>query len=709
MAVNTDGLAYCANDIVWSERVEEASSVSLRTNTWLQTDMILNADRFKHWGITPEGAIRQVNWLWDPALGSPPATDTPNHRSAVIHAVKLGKQLDEAETMNMVEYYDPHKHGSKANFAHNILPLGAREKSTGAVRMLVDPSLPGVNSHMLALPCELPTIEQVFQHVKPHSVLGKRDLANGFFHIVLAPEARRHMCFRHPTTRRLGRWVVLPQGTKQSPAIFCAVSNAAAAIFNRIFEQQNIHAIVLVYVDDFIIIADTHADMVKAFDAMDTEAALLGLKFNPDKDKGKDEPLTCIEALGIIIDAPKQELRLPTDKRTRYTHELQAFTTAYKNKPTAPRKTVESLTGKLLYACRVCRWGYLFVQSILDELYPVTATTQQPKQIPLTEAVWADLQFWQQVLDKDSGMWLGVKKHMLGTKELHVKPDNFQTHIYTDASKRYGAGGIMGTEVFSQQWEENKHDVHIGTLELEALRRTLHHWKHDLAQQTVLAWMDNMQAVSAVNKGASRKPALRPILLDIALLGIQHGFELKARHIKGELNPADAPSRGAQRSTSSDWTFAYFEQFNNPPAEVDCCAAASGYNVQPGCTEWFSAVKPVQQHVEQLVGKTLWANIPFNQLDPIMDAIVTAWQRDPVSTVATVVVPEWPEANWFRKYLRRKRPLFTVLHRYPAGSQVFRWKNSKALAPPTRHAILVLRLGSARDTNYPVKRSKHDH
>jgi hypothetical protein len=52
---------------------------------------------------------------------------------------------------------------------------------------------------------------------------------------------------------------VLPQGTKQSPAFFCEVSNAAAAIFNRIFQENGIKALVLVYVDDFIVIADARA------------------------------------------------------------------------------------------------------------------------------------------------------------------------------------------------------------------------------------------------------------------------------------------------------------------------------------------------------------------------------------------------------------------------------------------------------------------
>ena len=180
---------------------------------------------------------------------------------------------------------------------------------------------------------------------------------------------------------KLARWVVLPQGTKQSPAIFCEVSQAAADIFNRAAEMGNIKALVFVYVDDYIIIADTHDDMVRMFDLMDKEAALLGLHFNPEKDHGKEAPLTSITALGITVDAAKQELSLPDDKRTAYAQAVTDFTAAYQSSNKAPRKALESLAGKLLYACRVCRWGYLYMQEMLDCLYPFPSPAQPPQRL----------------------------------------------------------------------------------------------------------------------------------------------------------------------------------------------------------------------------------------------------------------------------------------------------------------------------------------
>ena len=70
----------------------------------------------------------------------------------------------------------------------------------------------------------------------------------------------------------------------------------------------------------------------------------------------------------------------------------------------APRKTVEQLLGKLIFACRVCRWGYLFVQSIMDPLYPGDFA-KPSKTIRLTDAFWQDIAFWRKALGPSYHKW----------------------------------------------------------------------------------------------------------------------------------------------------------------------------------------------------------------------------------------------------------------------------------------------------------------
>lgn len=674
-----------------SEAIERATILSTPPDSgaWLrpspQGPMKLNAERWQHWGETPDGAAGPVDWK----LRTQPApAQHPNHPSALQHAAELCKMIDQFIACGMVEMLPP---GTRQeDFVTHINPFGARVKPNGTIRMLCDSSITGVNASMEQLPLSLPTVESIAAMVRPHHVLGKRDLSNGFYHCVLSNDARRLMGFRHPATGQIGRWVVLPQGATQSPAIFCAVTEAAARIFNRLFQQQGIKAFTVVYVDDYIIIADNHDHLVSAFAAMDAEAALLGLEFNPAKDVGRDAPLAEVEVLGLLINPSKLEIRLPESKRLKYAQTLADFKSQFAQAQSAPRKALEQLAGKLVYASRCTKWGMLFLQEVFDCLFP--GMPPHPPRVILTNGVWSDLAFWEHALGDGFAAWGGIKQRMLSIRE--VTPTEFPTQIYSDASTSYGMGGVKDDEILSLPWPEDLKSNHIGTLELEAAYQVLSHWAHDLRGQHVLLWIDNTQALSAINKGASRIPECRAILHKLARLGLQYGFEVRAKYIKSKDNPADAPSRGVARTTTQDWTFRHFARFNNPPAVVDCCAAEDGYNAQPGCTEWYSATRPVQDHVDQLVGKVLWANIPFAIIGSVIDTLVAAWRKDPLKTLVTVVVPEWQDAGWYRKYLRRHKPLFHLLHRYPAGSRVFLKKNTFKPAPPCPFPLLVLRLGS---------------
>jgi hypothetical protein len=628
-----------------------------------------------------------VDWQWISGI-EPPTSDHPNHTSALACKEALGAQLDAAERLGMIEYV--HEGALVSDFVSNIIPLGAVIKPDGKVRMLVDPSLPGVNDCMMHLPCSLPSAESIFLQVSPTSYLGKRDLDNGFFHVVLSPSARRHMGFRHPVTGRLARWVVLPQGTKQSPAIFCAMTEAAARIFNRICKDQGIPCTIFVYVDDFIFVAESHAALQAAFAVTDYEAAQLGLSWNPRKDVGRESPLQQVDVLGLHIDAATLTLSLPASKQADYSSQLELFHVNYLGSPTCPRKVLEQLLGKLVFTCRVCRWGYLFVQSILDALYP--AFEKKPKVIHLTEGIWHDLSFWRLALAGHQRHWLGMEQSMTITKEVRITHDKFQRHIFSDASKTYGVGGILGPEqVISIPWERDVTEEHIGSLELEAALVNLRSWAPELADLKVLVWMDNIQAVCALNKGASRIPALRATLLQIAILGMQFRFTVRAAYIKGEHNPADAPSRG--KPASHEFIFTKASEFNNPPADVDAWVSSTGIPSVDGCTLSFTAANPVWNNVDLIMGRAVWAAPPYSAVAAVMGALVEAWVKDP-RTTGTIVVPDWPTATWYRRYLRRKQPLFQLLERFEAGSQLFKFRDTGIMAPPCKFPILVLRIGN---------------
>ncbi|PNW69723.1 hypothetical protein CHLRE_23g755047v5 [Chlamydomonas reinhardtii] len=94
---------------------------------------------------------------------------------------------------------------------------------------------------MQQLPCKLPNLANLTQY----GYLGKRDLASGFHHCVLAPEARRFMAFRNPAMGALQRYVALPFGASQSLAIFCELTAAATTIFQSQCDRRGLQVRIL--------------------------------------------------------------------------------------------------------------------------------------------------------------------------------------------------------------------------------------------------------------------------------------------------------------------------------------------------------------------------------------------------------------------------------------------------------------------------------
>jgi hypothetical protein len=83
----------------------------------------------------------------------------------------------------------------------------------------------------------------------------------------------------------------------------------------------------------------------------------------------------------------------------------------------------------------------------------------------------------------------------------------------------------------------------------------------------------------------------------------------------------------------------------------------------------------------------------------VLDTIYAAWVQDRLNTVATVVLPYYPDAAWFRHYFAKKNRLFRTLFTYPPGSRVYlkcdpqRRRFPTVLGEGSEVAVMVVRLG----------------
>ena len=407
-------------------------------------------------------------------------------------------------------------------------------------------------------------------------------------------------------------------------------------------------------------------------------------------------PLSQIEFLGVLIRADVGDVALPENKRLKYGLHLREFVAEYQAAIAIPRKPVERLLGRLGFAARCYRFGYLFLQNCFDALYGQVGNVPEPFLNP-SPAFWGDLAFWRLVLDKQAAPLGGYTR--LFMEEVLFDPFNSESShhlsLYTDASTSFGWGAVFQGHVISEAWSGRDRSEHICWLELSAIRRALTAFKEHLGGKCVVVRTDSKVAEGALNKGHSRHGPARQELMLIVVLAIISGFEVCALHIAGVDNPADAPSRGVAISFQ-DWTFRHFSQFCDLLYTVDCCADPSGYNSR--CPVWFSWKDPVQLNVPKLVGQVLWACPPWSIIASVLDAVLSAWNRDPIRTKATVVLPLYQDSPWYRHHFARSNRKFRTLHVYPSGSQVFfkhvplRRAFPSELASPTPVAVFVARL-----------------
>ena len=80
-----------------------------------------------------------------------------------------------------------------------ITPFGAVPKPNGDVRIIVDGTATGVNICMSKLELKLPRVEEALLATTSTSVLGKRDLKRGFYHILLQEEERKYLLSEIPS------------------------------------------------------------------------------------------------------------------------------------------------------------------------------------------------------------------------------------------------------------------------------------------------------------------------------------------------------------------------------------------------------------------------------------------------------------------------------------------------------------------------------
>ena len=185
--------------------------------------------------------------------------------------------------------------------------------------------------------------------------------------------------------------IALPFGLRSAPKIFTAVADT----LEWMVEQEGVCPI-MHYLDDFFLVSsnpDSH-DCAQNLDAFLTRCNPLGVPIVWDK---LVDPTTVLTFVGIEIDTQSIQLRLSEAKL----RELQQLTTSWKDKRLCKRKELESLIGKLQFACPVVKPGRTFLRRLFELL---SVTKKDHHHIALRGAARSDIIWWDTLLV----LWNGV-------------------------------------------------------------------------------------------------------------------------------------------------------------------------------------------------------------------------------------------------------------------------------------------------------------
>ena len=273
-------------------------------------------------------------------------------------------------------------------------------------------------------------------------------------------------------------------------------------------------------------------DVLGVFTVMDEIGQELGLEWKVAKDCGQDEPRQEMEFLGMLFDTVNREMRIAPSKRLHYHATITDLLSHGARGLHVSRHDLQSAVGKIAFIARACRWGYTFLQTLFDCVYDNSGPS-----VHLPPVAMDDLSFWAELLSTESSVWDGVKRATVGHMDLGggVFQQVGGAVIFTDASNR-GYGAAWGDFELQGIWSDDQRQLHIAWLELSAILQALRSFGPRLRGEQVLVQCDNMQAVAAVTRGATRVRDGRSICKEIALLAIKHGFEVRAEHISGVEN-----------------------------------------------------------------------------------------------------------------------------------------------------------------------------
>ena len=410
-----------------------------------------------------------------------------------------------------------------------ISALSAIKKSDGSVRLIHDCSRPSgeaLNDYAeLERKFKYQSVDDAVKLLQPGYFMAKADLKSAYRYVQIHPSQYELTGLKWAFgTSKSSTYMYdtrLPFGARLSPFIFHRCSQAV----RRIMASMGFN--VVVYLDDFLIVESTRERCKEGLDTLVKLLRELGFGISWKK---VEDPCQKLIFLGICINSIDMSLSLPEDKLK----ELQTLLLSFSNRRRGSCRQLQSLAGKLNWACQVVNGGRSYLRRILDTIAHLRKPHHKAR---LSADFHADLQWWVNFLKIFNGKALMLSKAPI----CDVESDACNT----------GCGFTFNNDWGYIQWAMDCPELttlHINYKETLAAIFAAFRWAPHWANQRVCFHVDNQTARAILNKGTCRNKTVMMYLRQLFWLSAIYNFKIQAIYLPGKLNVwADAVSRLTQK------------------------------------------------------------------------------------------------------------------------------------------------------------------
>ena len=355
------------------------------------------------------------------------------------------------------------------------------------------------------------------------------DLKDAYLLIPIHRDSKRFLRFQF--LQQMYEFNALPFGLSSAPFIFTKLIKPLA----NYLRSRGIKMVV--YLDDFLIFGTTREECRRHTDVTIALLTFLGLIVNWDK--SDIEPMQSCKFLGMVIDSQDMVITLPPQKRAKIKETLE-YTL---NSQRIELQRLMELIGVLVAACPAIAYGWLYYKELerLKQRALFTYGYNGKKLLNLPTEAITELEWW--------------KSHILKGKN-KIRSSTFDLEIFTDASNT-GWGAICDNKKAHGFWNETERKKHINYLEIKTAFLGLKCFARAMSHKQILLRIDNITALSYINKmGGTKHRLLHNLTKSLWEWCIERENWVFAEYVTSKDNIADKESRITNMDT--EWELANY-------------------------------------------------------------------------------------------------------------------------------------------------------